>query len=97
MVKVAMFVGLTDIGVAPKELLSQVQKLNTKSRGDQNEPPNASRVFIPDLDSETSVAEVEEVLDKLRIKYLGMMGYLREYSKPSITPLLRFWLSSSTS
>ena len=38
---------------------------------------NASRVCIPDLDRETSVAEVEEVLHKLTVGY-----HQAEYSKP---------------
>ena len=30
------------------------------------EPPNASRLFIPDFDREISVAEMEEVFNKLK-------------------------------
>ena len=54
------------VTLAPKELLSHFQILNTKSGGDQIEPPNASRVFIPDFDREISVAEMEEVFNKLK-------------------------------
>ena len=54
------------VTLAPKELLSRFQILNTKSGGDQIEPPNASRVFIPDFDREISVTEMEEVFNKLK-------------------------------
>ena len=54
------------VTLAPKELLCHFQILNTKSGGDQIEPPNASRVFIPDFDREISVAEMEEVFNILK-------------------------------
>jgi len=46
--------------------VSHFQKVNTKSSGDQIEPPNASRLFIPDFDRDISVAEMEEVFHKLK-------------------------------
>ena len=54
-----------ETGVNPKKLLSHLQNLNMKRSG--NEPPNASRVCVPHLDREISVAEVEEVLRKLKV------------------------------
>jgi len=54
------------VTLAPKELLSHFQILNTKSGGDQIELPNTSRVFIPDFDREISVAEMEEVFNRLK-------------------------------
>ena len=57
----------TETGVNPKELLSHLQNLNMKRSNERNEPPNASRVCVPDLDREISVAEVEEVLHKLKV------------------------------
>ena len=38
-----------------------------KKKYERNEPPNAARVFVPDLDREISVTEVEEVLLKLEV------------------------------
>ena len=54
-------------GVNPNELLSHFQNLNMKRSNEQNEPPNATRVCVPDLDREISVTEVEEVLLKLKV------------------------------
>ena len=56
-----------ETGVNPKELLSHLQNLNMKRSNERNEPPNASRVCVPHLDREISVAEVEEVLHKLKV------------------------------
>ena len=43
--------------------MSRFQKLNMKRGSDQNELPNASRIF---LDREISLAEVEEVVNTLK-------------------------------
>lgn len=47
--------------------MSHFRNLNMKRSSEQNEPPNAARVSIPDLDREISVTEVEEVLNKLKV------------------------------
>ena len=47
--------------------LSHFQNLNMKRSNERTEPPNATRVFVPDLDREISVTEVEEVLLKLKV------------------------------
>ena len=57
----------TETDVNPKEMMSHFQNLNMKRSSEQNEPPNAARVNIPDLDREISVTEVEEVLNKLKV------------------------------
>ena len=78
--------------------LSHFQNLNMKRSNERTEPPNTTRVFVPDLDREISVTEVEEVLLKLKVnKAPGEDGILPGVFKTldnTLTEMLAILFSS---
>ena len=46
-----------ETGINPKELLSHFQNLNMKRSNEQNEPPNATRACVIDLDMQGNISD----------------------------------------